>query len=1232
VAIATRSAKRWNRTVPVACALALVAFLGIGASSALAAGAPVVSEEAATEVGVTTVKLTGKVNPEGASGEPSATTWRLQYSPVGTDHGAEGNENWNFGNEGFIESEEANDAEVEAVFGFGGELQPGQEYEFRLQAENASGSDATEAPYPSFTTDEATAPALATKKTTPIGYSSANLHGTVNPQGGNVNPIGGPLGINWELQYREVGQLSWNSAGGGEISGAEAEEEKALPITAELGPGSLVAGHSYEVRVFAYYLNFSRETVSPPIPAETFTTKAATAPSATEPLASAITGTGAHFAGEVDTNAPTPGSPEEEADIHVAFDSLCTFDYVADAQFQIDGFTSAQQIGCEPNPVSGTGPTPVSADPTELKPHTTYHLRLRAENQGGQSTATAASTFTTEAVAPTVGHTFVSSVGTEDATLNAQVNPGGAPTTFHFEYVTQAHFEAEEFIGATSTTETPLGAEDNAEHVASTSIEGLDPDATYRFKAIATNAKGSTEGEARWFHTHPLAGEEPTSCPNAGEPGVGFLPDCRAWEMVSPPDKAGGDVIVNTARIRAAADGSALQFSSLVAFGDAVGTGVAVDYMAIRSPDPTPGDSGWATHAITPPQQPLAYNVVTAAEPHYSGDLSADLSRGVFRAWSPLTDVPDVAKAANLYVRTDLRTPGAGSYQLVTQCPLCATTGPLPEISSANQTPLLGGASADFTHIAFESTLNLTEGPSGFGPRAYEWDEGQLRYAGYIPSEPAIISCGGAGPACVAAAVSKPGQGVGTLQTASRPVNVVSDDGSRVFFTVPTNGSGNVFAFARFGRIYVRTDGTTTDEISASERTDCAITNPGESPKAPPDCTGAPAPDPYQTSEYWGASRDGSRVFFTTPRALTDDAAAGVGTQLYMYDTTKPASDPHNLTLLNVDRELADPGSVGTVMVISDDGHYVYFIANGQLVAGQPVLDTNRGFYMWHDGEVAFIGRNVVGEPGEIATGGSYELGPPQVRTTPDGRFLLLSSHDGSGFSLGYDHGDTCTETTNKGCRELYLYSAETHSLACASCDPGGVPPTTDASSSIRPLGTATTTWHLNHALTDDGRFVFFTSGEALLPGDTNGVLDAYSYDVEAGHLHLLSSGTDPSPSYFVEASSDGSDAFFITRQRLSAWDKDSSRDVYDARIDGGFPEPPPTKAPCNGDSCRVGIPSPPPTAPSSSADLTGPGDPPVRRGCPRGKHAVKKRGKTRCVKPRRHHARTANRNRRNGR
>jgi hypothetical protein len=661
----------------------------------------------------------------------------------------------------------------------------------------------------------------------------------------------------------------------------------------------------------------------------------------------------------------------------------------------------------------------------------------------------------------------------------------------------------------------------------------------------------------------PASAAEP--CPNEAlreEQGSTALPDCRAYELVSPPDKHGADVIANTGRTRAAAGEApgvpmAATFTSLGGFADEQGSGIASEYMAIRTANP--GTSGWTTHGITPPQNSLTLlDDLQFFDPLWEGEMSGDLTQGVFRAVSPLTDSPSVANVANLYVRRDLRSSGLGSYQLLTDCVACGET-PLPANFVTEEIPRLADASADFGHVIFESVQPLVPGATAiddrqsgtFVPNLYEWDHGTLRLAGILPDD----ACGT--PPCVASR-SIAGQGAGggiggpshgyTLRT-------ISADGSRIFFT---DGKGD---------LYMRIDHVSTVKINASE-------------KSPPD---TPRPASFQT-----ASTDGTRIFFTTQEQLTNDDS-DTAIDLYMYDTNAPSGQ--RLTRLSVDHEPADPPNDTTgVIGASNDGHYVYFLAAGQLVAGEPV-PRGQGIYEWHDGTVSYVG--ALADPGiDVALGLDLPTswaGPLVARVTPDGRHLLFVSHSGVGLT-GYVQGNSCGpssfEPSDGPCGELYVYSADSHQLACASCNPSGAPGTANARTAAHEGGGGSLqTWHVNHPLSDDGRHVFFSTAEALVPSDTNGKVDAYEYDVLSGTPHLLSSGKDLSNSYFMDASADGSDAFFVTRARLVGWDNDQNYDLYDARVGGGFPEPRLTPPACSGEACQGAL-SVPPSGPSFGSSL----------------------------------------------
>ncbi|HEU4701568.1 MAG TPA: hypothetical protein VFS37_03725, partial [Conexibacter sp.] len=187
----------------------------------------------------------------------------------------------------------------------------------------------------------------------------------------------------------------------------------------------------------------------------------------------------------------------------------------------------------------------------------------------------------------------------------------------------------------------------------------------------------------------------------------------RGWELVSPSEKRGSDVIADSSRTHAAAGErpglpAAIAFASLGGFADVLGGGVATEYLAQRTAEP--GTSGWSTHAITPPQEPMSVTAATRQlDPAYEA-FSPDLTKAVFRAWSPLTDAPNVADVENLYVREDLRTPGRGAYRLLT-----SAFAPLAPIESGLQRPFFAAATDDFGHVLFESQLPLAADAAGGG-------------------------------------------------------------------------------------------------------------------------------------------------------------------------------------------------------------------------------------------------------------------------------------------------------------------------------------------------------------------------------------------------------------------------------------------------------------------------------------------------------------------------------------
>jgi len=389
-------------------------------------------------------------------------------------------------------------------------------------------------------------------------------------------------------------------------------------------------------------------------------------------------------------------------------------------------------------------------------------------------------------------------------------------------------------------------------------------------------------------------------------------------------------------------------------------------------------------------------------------------------------------------------------------------------------------------------------------------------------------------------------------------------------------------------------------------------------------------------------STDGNRIYFYE------------GGNLFLRDGS---------TLKQAD---AGAGGGGSFELASSDGSIAYFTEGGDLYRYGAVANTatkltsgtdvvgvlgaaSNGanlYYLRSGGLYRCAAANTVATNGcdgatKIAAAADASNYPPATgtsRITDDGSKLLFVS-----TSPLEDHNANTYDNTDLGNGEpdsqVYLYDAAV-GITCVSCNPSNGRPTGPSSITGAVKNGAGLTTYKPRVLVDGGRRVFFTSADALVPGDTNtqgaggaGVPDAYQWEAQGegsctraeGCTAILSSGRDPTPSLFADASADGSDAYFLTGSSLVAKDP-GAIDLYDARIGGGFPEAG-EGIPCEGDSCQA-LP-PEPTEPTLTTLLSGPGNPPVHytrygfkaaKSCPKGKvpKTVKTKGGKKvkkCVK-----------------
>ncbi len=640
------------------------------------------------------------------------------------------------------------------------------------------------------------------------------------------------------------------------------------------------------------------------------------------------------------------------------------------------------------------------------------------------------------------------------------------------------------------------------------------------------------------------------------------MPDNRGYEQVSPVEKRPTGVV-------------SFGLPTHVPFQASVDGGKILYTLKFGLADATAGGepgylaerdpaSGWSSTQVTPPAllPPVTGEDVSTGQVHAN---SADLSCTAIESFEPLTAGIATAEEGSIY-NLFLRDNASGTYTLL------SSAEPLNPQLSVTQYYTVGGVSDDCKHVLFETEYRLLpEATEENG--VYEWSEGTLRLAGVLPD--------GSAPASAKMGNSTP--------TAPPMPGSISANGVRTFFTAKSDSGGDSGRSA----VFVREDGSTTVDASQSHTV---------------------MPDAGATFEV--ASEDGSHVFFLANYGLTPSSSAGAttcqalevkGCDLYSYDV-----DTEQLSDISVDPNQADVAgaSVGGVLGTSADGSYAYFFARGQLVPGAGSSESQNSsartynVYLSHGGQIFYVG--LLGEEDAIhaSTTATDYL---QSRVTPDGRHLLFVSRANV---TGYLSGNV---------QEAYLYSAEVNSTTCVSCRTDGQTSVGSPNEEVirQKLGSFHATY-MPRAISDDGNRVFFTSDDLLAPG-SEGLRNIYEWD--DGQIRLVAAGAS-----YVDLSASGDDFYFLSRRRLVPQDLDFTADLYDAKVNGGFPAPPAPPSPCDplAEGCQgPPAPQPGPVSPASEG-FSGSGNPAPVTHKPKKHHKRKKRH---GAKRRRHSTRTTNSN-----
>jgi DNA-binding beta-propeller fold protein YncE len=864
---------------------------------------------------------------------------------------------------------------------------------------------------------------------------------------------------------------------------------------------------------------------------------------------------------------------------------------------------ASEQIGCT-NP-AGEAELPESPC---LIPKTLYRFRAVATNADGGPRFGPEATFETRRPFEILD-TWASAVGVDAAQLGAAVNPLSIPAKGHFEYVEEAIYQqdakaAEEegktpeeaieagFSQAKSSAEVDFGA-GQAAVIRTVQLHSLSADTTYRFRLFVVAFVVSEAGEARTFRTFPAPEGPNTTCPNqafrtrASAP----LPDCRAYEMVSPVDKEGGEIEVlsteygdgsKTEILQSAAavpaEGRGLTFSSYRAFGDPASAPYSSQYLASRHPVDDPQE-GWTSHGISPPREGASFGGLFP-DTQYTA-FSEDLGWALLRSDSEPRLAPGaIAGFANLY-RRDNATDG---YEAI--CPVEAE-----DLSRRVQ-----GASADWETVVFRTSGKLTEDASsaklpGSGapiPQTYACKGGQLRVLSVLPPAQGGTASDNSSSAGTVS-------GLGSNYRSDNIHNAVSQDAERIYWTDLGDKIDGP------GTIYLR-------ERPFAEGGECA--GPA-TPCTTPVSAAVGVPGAEKRAQFWTASPSGSVAVF----GFTEGALQG---NLYRFDAEAETTSPI-------------AAGVSGVAGWSEDAERVYFVSTKELAPGAEAGEAN-----------LYLDDATGGGPKLVAVlpGGTKAFARCDVAETNPFERCARSSVDGSRLAFisrdpltGYDNRDALNGEPDS---EVFIYDASAKGgageLTCVSCNPSGARPAGREvefyGGHISPVAARIPGWahslHATRALSADGRRLFFESFDVLVPTDTNGVQDVYEWEEpgkgdcdegdanyfpsNGGCISLISSGKSPRDSFFADASADGNDVFFKTAASLLPQDP-GLIDLYDARVQGGFPTPPDPTPPCEGEACQS--PPAPPEAPSlASSGFQGQGDPKGRGTKPRcrkGRRAAKK-------------------------
>lgn len=784
-----------------------------------------------------------------------------------------------------------------------------------------------------------------------------------------------------------------------------------------------------------------------------------------------------------------------------------------------------------PVAASGSGDQPVSAAVSNLKPGAVYSYRLVGANSLG-TTRGVIKTFRV-AGPPSIAGVRATEVRETSAQLNARINPGGYPTTYRFEYGKTTDYG--------STIPIPPVEGDAGEGAdfapVSNQLEGLEPGVTYHFRVVATNQWGDTVGADTTFNFFPQ------SCPNEHvrqQTRSSYLPDCRAYELVSPANAGGVQIypgtetdnygfawgLGNTLAWRHTIQNTGLaEGPSRFMFYGGLGsvTGINTVNSSLESYLSTRTANGWET-----------------TFPGLKGAEGGETGR------KECSDRLDLCFDHHVEFLTG-EVPRIAGYLFDADGTKVGTAPSNFKAIPGAENPFLGDMqlAPDGGSLAF-SSLSIP-----FAPGATTDAPGTAYHNDFVDQTISIIS-------------RQPNGEMIDSETSNSeefilfPPDGVSSNGSHILMRVKATDGPH--------RLYLRVNDAVTYDISNG----AGVT-------------------------YIGMSRSGESVLFKASQQLVtedNDQSADV----YRWDENEGVP---TLTLMSQGNGQGDSDACSAAwtancsVILLDTQRDETSGWNGAKVKDITLSGTDTKYGSEGDSVLFFSPENLDGTAPlnaknlYLADGADVHY----IATFPSSQTVERVQVAPNGEHVGFATKAALTPYDNDGFRMMYAYDARNGELTCASCLPSGDKPTTDIEASMN-----------GSFMADDGR-VFFATSDPLVSIDVDllGLPDVYEY-VE-GRPQLISSGyatnakAPGGAALFVAktlglegVSASGTDVYFSTTDTLVPQD-DNGRfaKIYNARTNGGFP-PPEEAAPCvAADECHgAGAAKPDPLQIGTSSNVTG--------------------------------------------